>query len=855
VQRRIRSSQTTGGSVNSIPSTPASSVPTRSRRPSPSSGLAAIRRASQAAVEVLEARQLLTATIQTSTSGTTHYLAWEAENFRQDVNGGFVLTNDNDPTASGGLSVATQSPDNTAEGAGNTGDGEKYSLNFTNAGTYRLYMHMKVTGGKNSIWAPPVDDATGIGTDISAAPTTNVQSRYYEGADTSGYVWTTQRNADASKTSNYTVGVGTTSISFFKRESPFFVDRVVLSDNPSLTGAQLDALANSDVTVTAAPAAPTAFASPNLSQGGIDLKFNSPEGTSYNIFRSTTSGGEGATPINAAPVTGGTYRDATATFGSTYFYTVKAINTVGTSPASAEVSATPAPIGNGDGWTATYASASGNFNPRTVDGSINSVDATPGTGTFQRIEKTDINYAGNDTTPPINIPPGWNSVQGHQNGDDFAIRWEGYILAPTSEVYTFYPATDDGARVSVSDDLSDGDPSNDGLQLAGTDNIFADRGRTEDNDPAPVAFVAGHYYRVRFDMNEGGGGWNAELRWSSASTPKGFIPIKQVYSINPGAAQMNAPTPGNKQVALSWTLPVHPTAGPSDNTDAGLSNVATTYIVKRSATQGGPYTTVPNGTITVPTNNLTTPQSLTFVDSDPTLANGTTYYYVVQSDTNYPDAAGGTSNEVSATPANVAPVNPSGVKVTRANGSAANAVLSWTAFPLATGYNVYRAEQGANGNPNGAFTKITATPVTGTTFTDNHPAAGFYKVTSVNGSGEGDVNTAQLVYIGVGDGFSAQFAASTAAGVKTPRSTTRTPTRLPTPGRSSGSTRRSTTTPGRPTRPSSPVPRRSGIRSRAPTAATTGPAGGKGSSPPSTARFTRSSPPATTASTSWCRAT
>ena len=94
-----------------------------------------------------------------------------------------------------------------------------------------------------------------------------------------------------------------------------------------------------------------------------------------------------------------------------------------------------------------------------------------------------------------------------------------------------------------------------------------------------------------------------------------------------GGQQVNPPsaptglsaTAGDKQVALMW------------NASAG----ATSYNVKRSTTQGGPYTTVfsPIGT------------SYT----DPGLTDGTTYYYVVSA----VNAGGesGNSSEVSATPA------------------------------------------------------------------------------------------------------------------------------------------------------------------------------------------------------------
>jgi subtilase family serine protease len=62
---------------------------------------------------------------------------------------------------------------------------------------------------------------------------------------------------------------------------------------------------------------------------------------SYNIYRGTTSGGEGGTPL-VSGITGTTYTDASVTNGTTYYYEVSATNSSGTSGLSGEVSATPA---------------------------------------------------------------------------------------------------------------------------------------------------------------------------------------------------------------------------------------------------------------------------------------------------------------------------------------------------------------------------------------------------------------------------------------------------------------------------------------------------------------------------------
>jgi len=62
-------------------------------------------------------------------------------------------------------------------------------------------------------------------------------------------------------------------------------------------------------------------------------------GVAYNVFRGVSSGGEGTTPLNASPVSATSYTDTNVASGQTYFYTVEAVDSGGSSAPSNEAQA------------------------------------------------------------------------------------------------------------------------------------------------------------------------------------------------------------------------------------------------------------------------------------------------------------------------------------------------------------------------------------------------------------------------------------------------------------------------------------------------------------------------------------
>ncbi|MEK6304174.1 MAG: fibronectin type III domain-containing protein [Acidobacteriota bacterium] len=176
----------------------------------------------------------------------------------------------------------------------------------------------------------------------------------------------------------------------------------------------------------------------------------------------------------------------------------------------------------------------------------------------------------------------------------------------------------------------------------------------------------------------------------------------------PAAPTGLAATAGNAQVSLSWNA----------------SSGATSYNVKRSTTNGGPYSTIAPGIGT--TSYLNTG-----------LTNGTTYYYVVSASNGAGE--GPNSSQVSATPiaAPTPPAAPTGLTATPGN---AQVSLSWNASSGATSYNVKRST--INGGP-----YSTIAPGIGTTSYLNtgltNGTTYYYVVSASNGAGEG-LNSSQV---------------------------------------------------------------------------------------------------------------
>jgi len=120
--------------------------------------------------------------------------------------------------------------------------------------------------------------------------------------------------------------------------------QIVLNFNTVIDNAQVNAIVVGSGSGGTAPTTPTGV-SASAGNAQVSVSWGAVSGaTSYNLYRSTTAGGEGTTPYKTNVTSPSV--DTGLTNGTTYFYKVAAVNSFGTSPLSSEVSGTPAAGGS-----------------------------------------------------------------------------------------------------------------------------------------------------------------------------------------------------------------------------------------------------------------------------------------------------------------------------------------------------------------------------------------------------------------------------------------------------------------------------------------------------------------------------
>jgi titin len=476
-----------------------------------------------------------------------------------------------------------------------------------------------------------------------------------------------------------------------------------------------------------APSAPQSLAA-TAGSGSVSLTWKVPASnggasiTGYNVYRGTSPGGESATPV-ATNVATTSFTDTGLTNGTTYYYTVAAVNSAGVSPQSNETSAMPVMV------QATVPSAPQSLTATGGSGSVSLSWAAPSSNGGSPITGYDVyrgTSPGGESATPLatNVSARSFTDTGLTNGTTYyytvtavnAVGQSPQSGEASATPQATVPSAPSGLVASGGNGsvvLSWAVPNSDGgSPITGYD-VY--RGTSAGGESAtPVATnVAGsnftdtgvtngttYYYKVTAVNAVGQSPQSGE----ASATP-------QAPATVPTAPQGLTAAGGNGTVKLSWSAP-------ASNGGAAVNG----YDVYRGTSAGGESATP------VATNVTGT----SFTDTGVT--NGTTYYYTVTA----VNAVGQSpqSAEASATPQATAPSAPLTVVAAAGNASV---TVSWSVpasnggSPI-TGYDVYRGTSAG-----GESATPVATNVAGTSFTDTGVTNGttyYYKVTAVNAVGQ-----------------------------------------------------------------------------------------------------------------------
>lgn len=511
--------------------------------------------------------------------------------------------------------------------------------------------------------------------------------------------------------------------------------------------------------------------------GKVSLLWSVSAGaTIYNVKRSTARGGPYALVAMVAESTG--YQDVSVTNGTTYEYIVSAANVVGEGPACPPASATPvdapaaphglhATPGNGRvnvSWNASpgaarynvkrSASASGPFETVATPSTTSFTDTGVDNGRPYYYVVSAINPGGESpvSSPaevtPVGPPPAPQGLTASAANRAVALSWS--PVAGASHYNVKRATSPAGPFAAVAAGLA-GPSYRDAGLANGTKYFYVVSAVNEGGEgphtaavpatplgpPAAPADVAATPRQGSVDLS-----WAAMLEathyvvkralaredefavigrppsnsFTDATVTNGTTYAYVVSAVNaggegPGCAPVQArpvdppvapagvtATVGNARVALGWP--------PSGD--------ATHYHVKRGTSPGGPFAAV--------ASNLAAPAY-----TDTTVANGTTYFYVVSALN-----AGGESPDsppVATSPV-APPPAPTGLTASPGNGWVA---VAWNPSAGATGYNVRRATM--RGGP---YTLV-ATNLSAPKYTDTTVLNGttyYYVITALNAGGE-----------------------------------------------------------------------------------------------------------------------
>jgi len=471
---------------------------------------------------------------------------------------------------------------------------------------------------------------------------------------------------------------------------------------------------------TSVPGAPSGLAA-TAGNSQVALTWTAGSGaTSYNLYRSTTAGGEGTTPV-VTGISGTSYTNTGLTNGTTYYFKVAAVNSAGTSPMSNEQSAVPAAGGSGG-------SLSGTVTPVTTAQAFNLTTlGTTDWAAYGNGAGYDHSSSGGSQVSNVSVAGG--GALNSFNSSFLGMTWTNGTpdASATNETNGYYNSggVNDGFQLTVPAGTSSQKAIvyvggwNTGGTLTATLSDGSAAAYTNSSQSSTGSYYA--YYTLTY--NAGSAGKTLTIKWTQASGT-GNVTIYGV-ALQPGTVSVPSTptglgvTAGNAQNALSWTA----------------SSGATSYNIYRGTTAGGESgTAIANTSSTSYTNTG--------------LTNGTAYYYKVAA----VNSAGtsGMSNEQSGTPTAPAAGSLSGTVTAVTTAQAFNLTTQGTTDWAAWGYGSGNFEHSSAGGSKisnasvyggGAMTSF-ASSFLGSTWTNGTPDA------SVTNETNGFYNNG-----GVGDGF------------------------------------------------------------------------------------------------------
>jgi titin len=448
----------------------------------------------------------------------------------------------------------------------------------------------------------------------------------YEGTSSGGESTTPINSSPlpATATSYLAIGLTNGTPYYFTVEAINAVGSGAPSNEASATPTSSETVPGVPTGLTASPGdtAVTLNWTAPISDGGSQL-------TGYNIFEGTSSGGESTTPVNSSPLpaTAISYLATGLTNGTTYYFTVVAINAVGSSVPSNEASATPTSSPTLPGAPTALAASPGdtaitlNWTAPVSDG------GSPILG-YNVFEGTS---PGGESTAPVNssllaATASNYVVTGLTNGVTYYFKVEAVNAigssAPSNEASatpTSSATVPDAPTVLVA---SPGDtavtlnwtaPVSDGGSPIIGYNVFegtspGGESTTPVNGSLLPATVSSYivtgltngviYYFTVEAVNAIG---NSAPSDEASATPTSSV-------TTPGAPLALMATPGRRQITLSWTAPT---------SDGGTPILG--YNVYMGKTSGGESTKPINASLLPSTSYLVTG-----------LKNGKTYYFIVK---------------------------------------------------------------------------------------------------------------------------------------------------------------------------------------------------------------------------------